>query len=117
MYYYHLFFVTFISELILSSFTFSINPNVYLHISDDEPFDFNAYLLPFAIVVGICFVVMLFIVIYKCCQDHRRTMRHRLPKSALKKLPIIKFKVSERAFNSIRSKKLETGSGVQYYSP
>merc|ERR1712051_513445 len=30
--------------------------------------------------------------IFKCFQDHRRRMRHRLPKSALKKLPIHKFK-------------------------
>ena len=72
-----------------------MNPEVYLLISDDEPFDINAYLLPFAIVVGICFLVMLFIVVYKCCQDHRRSRRHRLPKSALKKLPIIKYKAGD----------------------
>jgi len=63
-----------------------------LILSDDDPFDINTYLLPFAIVVGICFLIMLGIVIFKCIQDHRRRMRHRLPKSALKKLPIHKFK-------------------------
>lgn len=80
------------ANLLLERFSFPSNPEVYLLISDDEPFDINAYLLPFAIVVGICFLVMLFIVVYKCCQDHRRSRRHRLPKSALKKLPIIKYK-------------------------
>ena len=37
-------------------------------LTDDHPFDINQYLLPFAIVVGICFVIMLVIVIYKCIQ-------------------------------------------------
>ena len=50
-----------IAELLLERFSYPMNPEVYLLISDDEPFDINAYLLPFAIVVGICFLVMLFI--------------------------------------------------------
>ena len=37
-------------------------------LTDDHPFDINQYLLPFAIVVGICFVIMLVIVVYKCIQ-------------------------------------------------
>jgi len=83
------------AKLLLDRFSYPNNSEVYLLISDDEPFDINAYLLPFAIVVGICFLVMLFIVMYKCCQDHRRSRRHRLPKSALKKLPIIKYKTGD----------------------
>jgi len=83
------------AKLLLERFSYPMNPEVYLLISDDEPFDINAYLLPFAIVVGICFLVMLCIVVYKCCQDHRRSRRHRLPKSALKKLPIIKYKAGD----------------------
>ncbi len=82
------------AEMLLHRFLYPANSQVYLLIQDDTPFDFNAYLLPFAIVVGICFLVMLVIVVYKCWQDHRRSRRHRLPKSALKKLPIVKFKVS-----------------------
>jgi len=77
---------------ILEKYTYEINPDVYLLLTRDDPFDINAYLLPFAIVVGICFLIMLGIVLYKCIQDHRRRRRHRLPKSALKKLPIHKFK-------------------------
>jgi len=77
---------------ILTHFAFNVNPKFRVIVTDDEPFDINAYLLPFAIVVGICFVIMLAIVLFKCFQDRRRRMRHRLPKSALKKLPIHKFK-------------------------
>lgn len=62
-----------------------------VRITDNAPFDINAYLLPFAIVVGICFVVMLGIMIFKCIQDRRRERRHRLPKSSLKKIPTKKF--------------------------
>jgi len=77
---------------ILEKYTHKIAPEVNLLLTRDDPFDINAYLLPFAIVVGICFLIMLGIVLYKCIQDHRRRRRHRLPKSALKKLPIHKFK-------------------------
>jgi len=78
---------------LLSHYMYYANHTKYrLILSDDDPFDINTYLLPFAIVVGICFLIMLGIVIFKCIQDHRRRMRHRLPKSALKKLPIHKFK-------------------------
>eukprot|EP00096_Caligus_rogercresseyi_P005420 TRINITY_DN2082_c1_g1_i2.p1 TRINITY_DN2082_c1_g1~~TRINITY_DN2082_c1_g1_i2.p1 ORF type:complete len:419 (-),score=122.67 TRINITY_DN2082_c1_g1_i2:186-1442(-) len=78
-------------ESLLRNFTFNISPNVTALICPDEPFDLNVYLLPFAIVIGICFLLMLGIVVFKCVQDHRRNQRHRLPKSALKNLPIIKF--------------------------
>lgn len=79
-------------QKILSQYTYQKDSEINVWILADEPFDINAYLLPFAIVVGICFLVMLAIVLYKCIQDHRRRRRHRLPKSALKKLPIHKFK-------------------------
>ncbi len=71
------------------------NDSYQLLLTDDDSFDVNAYLLPFAIVVGICFLVMLCVVLFKCWQDHRRSKRHRLPKSALRRLPIIKFKVGD----------------------
>ena len=62
-----------------------------VRLTDNAPFDINAYLLPFAIVVGICFLIMLAIMIFKCIQDRRRERRHRLPKSSLKKIPTKKF--------------------------
>ena len=62
-----------------------------VRLTDNQPFDINAYLLPFAIVVGICFIIMLGIMVFKCVQDRRRERRHRLPKSSLKKIPTKKF--------------------------
>jgi len=62
-----------------------------VRLTDNQPFDINAYLLPFAIVVGICFIIMLGIMIFKCVQDRRRERRHRLPKSSLRKIPTKKF--------------------------
>merc|ERR1719400_2649018 len=66
-----------------------------LRITHSTPFDINAYLLPFAIVVGICFLIMLGIMIFKCIQDRRRERRHRLPKSSLKKIPTKKFEAGD----------------------
>merc|ERR1719334_1248170 len=80
------------AQVLLAKYTYPKRPDLRIVVTDDHPFDINQYLLPFAIVVGICFVIMLVIVIYKCVQDYRRHRRHRLPKSALKKLPIHKFK-------------------------
>jgi len=80
------------AQVLLAKYTCPGRPDLGIVVTDDHPFDINAYLLPFAIVVGICFVIMLVIVVYKCVQDYRRSRRHRLPKSALKKLPIHKFK-------------------------
>jgi len=68
-----------------------------VRLTDNQPFDINAYLLPFAIVVGICFIIMLGIMIFKCVQDRRRERRHRLPKSSLKKIPTKKFVVGDEA--------------------
>ncbi len=63
-----------------------------LLLTDDGDFDLSAYLLPFIIVAGICMAVMLAVVCFKCVQDHRRKRRHRLPRSALKRLPVVKWK-------------------------
>lgn len=68
----------------------------YVIIDDDSPFDVNTHLLlPFVIVVGICFLTMLgFLVsvVFKCIKDHRRARRHRLSSSSLRKIPTAKFR-------------------------
>jgi len=77
---------------ILEHYTYYTGHHDYVvRITDNAPFDINAYLLPFAIVVGICFLIMLGIMVFKCIQDRRRERRHRLPKSSLKKIPTKKF--------------------------
>lgn len=67
----------------------------FVTIDDTSPDDINKHLLvPFAIVVGICFFIMLGFmvgVVIKCIQDRRRAHRHRLPTSTLKKIPTAKF--------------------------
>ncbi|XP_077987650.1 E3 ubiquitin-protein ligase RNF13-like isoform X2 [Glandiceps talaboti] len=52
----------------------------------------NYYLLPFAIIVGICFILMVIFMIAKFIRDRRRLRRSRLSREHLKKLPTQKFK-------------------------
>jgi E3 ubiquitin-protein ligase RNF13 len=86
----------------------------YVMIIPDLPFNLNAYLLPFAIVIGVCLLLMIsFMVIrfkrfslleslwlssfqifqiVKCVRDRKRRLRHRLSSRHLKQIPIAKFK-------------------------
>lgn len=65
----------------------------YVIIDDDSPFDVNTHLLlPFVIVVGICFLTMLGFLVSVCIKDHRRARRHRLSSSSLRKIPTAKFR-------------------------
>ena len=54
-------------ERIKSTYNYTSTQFV-VKLTDDTPFDINNYLLPFAIVVGICFIIMLAIMIFKCVQ-------------------------------------------------
>lgn len=64
----------------------------FVLINDDLPFNINTHLLlPFAIVVGICFLIIVIFMIVRCIKDRRRQRRHRLPSSSLKKIPIHKY--------------------------
>ncbi|CAD6995740.1 unnamed protein product [Ceratitis capitata] len=66
--------------------------DVILVINDELPFNINTQLiLPFSILIGLCFLIMVFYMIYKCVREERRLRRHRLPKNMLKKLPILKY--------------------------
>lgn len=63
-----------------------------LVLNGDVPFDINTNLiLPFSVVVGLCFVIMMGIIIMKCVREQRRLRRHRLPRSALRALPVVRF--------------------------
>lgn len=64
----------------------------FVLINDDLPFNINTHLLlPFAIVVGICFLVMVIFMIVRCIKDRRRQLRHRLPGSSLSQIPTHKY--------------------------
>lgn len=63
-----------------------------LVLNDELPFNINTHLiLPFSIVVGLCFIIMIGFMIVKCVREQRRLRRHRLPSSVLKTIPTIKF--------------------------
>uniref|UniRef100_A0A1Y9H2I6 RING-type domain-containing protein n=1 Tax=Anopheles dirus TaxID=7168 RepID=A0A1Y9H2I6_9DIPT len=67
-----------------------------LVITDDIPFNIsNNLIIPFAIVVGLCFMIMralqvLFMII-RCVRERRRQQRHRLPARVLRRIGIVKF--------------------------
>ncbi|KAH8382654.1 hypothetical protein KR009_004651 [Drosophila setifemur] len=67
-------------------------PNAVLIINDELPFNINTQLiLPFSILIGVCFIVMVIYMIYKCIREQRRQRRHRLPKRGLRKLPLFAY--------------------------
>ncbi|CAH1721856.1 E3 ubiquitin-protein ligase RNF13 isoform X1 [Aphis gossypii] len=68
--------------------------NGYYVIIDNSqfPFDINLnLLLPFAVIVAVCFFAMLGFMLIKWIKDRRRAFRHRLPASILRKIPISTF--------------------------
>jgi len=71
---------------------FDQKTDFFIVIDNSIFFDANMYLIPFAIVVGICFVLMLTFMMVKWIRDTRKKRRSRLSKEKLKKIPIKKFK-------------------------
>ncbi|XP_039296315.1 E3 ubiquitin-protein ligase RNF167 [Nilaparvata lugens] len=63
----------------------------FIEVNNDYPFIVDNLLLPFAIVVGLCFFLMLGFMVVKCIRDRRRARRHRLPYASLKQIPSSKF--------------------------
>ena len=67
-----------------------------LVLNDDFPFNINTHLiLPFCIVVGLCFIIMLGFMVARCVRERRRILRYRLPRSSLRKLETRKFNKNE----------------------
>lgn len=76
--------------------TYLYDNDYVLVLNDDLPFNINTHLIvPFAIVVALCFIFMIGFMIMKCLREQRRLRRHRLPGSVLKKIPIIRFNKEE----------------------
>lgn len=66
-----------------------------LVLNDELPFNINTHLiLPFSIIVGLCFIIMIGFMVVKCVREQRRLRRHRLPSSVLKTIPTIKYNKS-----------------------
>ncbi|XP_066147391.1 E3 ubiquitin-protein ligase RNF13-like isoform X2 [Euwallacea fornicatus] len=73
------------------------DPDYFVIITAETPFNIQTHLLiPFAIVVGICFLVMVVFMVVKYIKDRRRQRRYRLPKSQLNKIPTCKFQKGDR---------------------
>ncbi|RWS16705.1 E3 ubiquitin-protein ligase RNF13-like protein [Dinothrombium tinctorium] len=71
----------------------------YLIITPEMPYNFTGYLIPFAVVIGICLLIMISFMILqfiKCIRDQRRSRRHRLSKKHLKKIPTTKYKKGDQ---------------------
>ncbi|XP_050539308.1 E3 ubiquitin-protein ligase RNF13-like [Daktulosphaira vitifoliae] len=69
------------------------NNGYYVIIDNNQfPFDINLnLLLPFAVIVAVCFFTMIGFMVVKWIKDRRRALRHRLPASTLRKIPISTF--------------------------
>ncbi|XP_017966435.1 E3 ubiquitin-protein ligase RNF13 [Drosophila navojoa] len=75
-------------KTLLSFFT----PEVVLIINDELPFNINTQLiLPFSILIALCFLILIVYMIYKCIQEQRRLRRNRLPKRTLNKIPVLRY--------------------------
>lgn len=73
-------------------YTYLYDKHYALVLNGELPFNINTHLiLPFSIVVGLCFIIMIGFMVVKCVREQRRLRRHRLPGSVLKKIPIIRF--------------------------
>ncbi|XP_017773958.1 PREDICTED: E3 ubiquitin-protein ligase RNF13-like [Nicrophorus vespilloides] len=76
----------------LLRYSYNNSGEYFIIINSDMPFNINTHLLlPFAIAVGICFLVMLIFMVVKYVRDRRRQRRDRLSSSALNKIPTNKF--------------------------
>ncbi|KAL4707152.1 hypothetical protein ACJJTC_018887 [Scirpophaga incertulas] len=85
-------FVSDIAGLLLAE-KYTYGNGYYIMVNGDLPFNINTHLLlPFAVVVVLCLLVIIIFMIVKCIKDRRRAQRHRLPNRALKKIPTCKFR-------------------------
>lgn len=74
--------------------TFEKNPKTRIIITalSYRPFDYQFYMIPFAIIVGICFVLMAMFMISRYYRHYLEQRRNRLSPTNLRKIPTKKFK-------------------------
>ena len=70
---------------------------VYIKLTPDGyvPYIPRNFLLPFAMAVGSCLLIMLVSTVVKLVRDWRKSRRGRLSRRKLNQLPIVKFKHEE----------------------
>lgn len=81
----------------LEASNFEINPNARIIITENDPYllDYQFYMIPFAIIVGICFVLMAMFMISRYYRHYLEQRRNRLSPTNLRKIPTKKFKKGE----------------------
>ncbi|XP_022792522.1 E3 ubiquitin-protein ligase RNF13-like [Stylophora pistillata] len=68
------------------------NSRVYLTPQDYPMWGYEFYMIPFAIIVGICFILMAMFMISRYYRHYLEQRRNRLSPSTLKKIPTKKFR-------------------------
>lgn len=80
------------SAIILnSSYLYDKDGHPYIQLFEGSFNPLEYYLVPFIIVITVCFVSLLCFLLVKCIRDRRRARRGRLSLQRLKKLPVKKF--------------------------
>ncbi|GFR60525.1 E3 ubiquitin-protein ligase RNF13 [Elysia marginata] len=64
----------------------------YVKVIEADDINYKLYLWPFAIVVAVCFVLVMVFVVIKFVREHASRRLNRLSKKHLKKIPVRKFK-------------------------
>ncbi|RWS29970.1 E3 ubiquitin-protein ligase RNF13-like protein, partial [Leptotrombidium deliense] len=77
-------------------YVYDSSKHYYLLITPEMPLNFSGYLIPFAVVIGICLLIMISFMVIKCIRDQRRSRKHRLSSKHLKKLPTTKYKKGDQ---------------------
>lgn len=86
-------------RLLLANYQFQ--HDYILVLNADLPFDINTNLiLPFSLVVGLCFAIMMGFMIMKCVREQRRQRRNRLPRRALNAIPVVRFNKSTMTYET-----------------
>ncbi|XP_032830826.2 E3 ubiquitin-protein ligase RNF13-like [Petromyzon marinus] len=78
------------ANLLLEEFVYDVGGHVVLTPDFSIPLEY--YLIPFLVIVGICFILLVVFLVVKVMRDRRRARRNRLAREQLQKLPIHKFK-------------------------
>ncbi|XP_005105318.1 E3 ubiquitin-protein ligase RNF13 [Aplysia californica] len=63
-----------------------------VRIQESPQFDYKMYLWPFAIVVAVCFLMVMIFLIVKFVREHTKRRLNRLSSKHLKKIPVRKYK-------------------------
>ncbi|XP_065163288.1 E3 ubiquitin-protein ligase RNF13 isoform X2 [Atheta coriaria] len=79
------------SDGLMMANIYANNSDYFIIINAETRINWNNLLIPFLIVVGMCFLVMVVFMVIKCVRDRRRQRRERLSSSALNKIPTHKF--------------------------